>query len=301
MTERDDPVAPTPPRASMPLVVVTPEAIRRWTIERRRAGHTIGFVPTMGALHAGHLALIREAVSRADHVAVSIFVNPLQFDQGADLADYPRTFDDDLMMCADAGVEVVYAPPTSVMYPDGFQTRVEPGGLTTRLEGASREGHFTGVATVVTKLLAAVGPDLAVFGDKDAQQLAVVRRVVADLDLGVEIIGHRTVRDDDGLALSSRNRRLDPQERIAARCLPEALDAVRSALAAGQRSVERLIEVAVDRIEAEPLARIDYLQLVDSDEFNALYGDLDESSSALAVAAIWIGETRLIDNLALET
>ena len=255
----------------------------------------------MGALHEGHLALIDHARERCDRVVVSIFVNPLQFDQISDLEQYPRTFDADLALCAAAGVAAVYAPSVATLYPDGYQTRVDPGPLANRLEGASRQGHFTGVATVVTKLLVAVGPDVAIFGAKDAQQLAVIRRIVNDLDLGVEIVGHPTVRDDDGLALSSRNRRLSDNERLAARCVPEALAAARSAYASGERSTGPLIETAVARITAEPTARLDYLQIVDPDSFESVHDDLVTDDGALIVTAVWIGETRLIDNMTLET
>jgi pantoate--beta-alanine ligase len=287
--------------ANAPQIIETPEAMRSWRVQQRRHGNTIGFVPTMGALHTGHLALIGDAARRSDRVVVSIFVNPLQFDQSADLEQYPRTFDDDLALCARAGVAAVYAPSVDTLYPDGHQTRVDPGALATRLEGSSRQGHFTGVATVVTKLLVAVGPDLAIFGEKDAQQLAVIRRIVNDLDLGVEIVGHPTVRDDDGLALSSRNRRLSAEERIAARCVPDALRAAQRSHAIGERSIGALIETAIAVIESEPAARLDYLQIVDADTFDPLHDDLTPDTEALIVTAVWIGEIRLIDNMALTT
>jgi len=284
-----------------PQIIETPEAMRSWRVQQRRHGNTIGFVPTMGALHTGHLALIEDAARRSDRVVVSIFVNPLQFDQSADLEQYPRTFDDDMALCARAGVAVVYAPSVATLYPDGHQTRVDPGSLATRLEGSSRQGHFTGVATVVTKLLVAVGPDLAIFGEKDAQQLAVIHRIVNDLDLGVEIIGHPTIRDDDGLALSSRNRRLSVEERIAARCVPDALRAAHRSHASGERSIGALIETAIAVIENEPTARLDYLHIVDADTFDSLHDDLTDDTDALIVTAVWIGEIRLIDNMALST
>lgn len=285
---------------SEPEIIETPGQIRAWRVQQRRAGHTIGFVPTMGALHQGHLALIDHARERCDRVVVSIFVNPLQFDQTSDLEQYPRTFDADLALCAAADVAALYAPSVATLYPDGYQTRVDPGPLANRLEGASRQGHFTGVATVVTKLLVAVGPDVAIFGAKDAQQLAVIRRIVNDLDLGVDIVGHPTVRDHDGLALSSRNRRLSHDERVAARCVPEALIAAQRAYAAGERSTGSLIETAVQRITDEPAARLDYLQVVDPDSFESVHDDLATGDGALIVTAVWIGETRLIDNMVLE-
>ena len=190
--------------------VTEPRAMQAWADAERGAGRRIALVPTMGALHAGHLALVAAARRRAQRVVVSIFVNPIQFDRRDDFERYPRTLDDDLRICATAGVDAVYAPSAAAMYAEGFQTAVEVTRLTEPLCGAARPGHFRGVTTVVTKLFHAVRPDVAVFGEKDYQQLAVVRRLAADLDFGIEIVGVPTVREPDGLALSSRNRRLAP-------------------------------------------------------------------------------------------
>ena len=217
-------------RALLPLtsmeVLATPESMRAWSHERHRAGRTIGFVPTMGALHDGHLSLVAIAEQRCDDVVVSIFVNALQFDRAADFDAYPRPIDDDVARCAEVGVDAVYAPTTAAMYPPGFETHVEPGSLGDVMEGAARRGHFRGVTTVVTKLFAAVRPDVGVFGEKDFQQLAIIRRMTADLDLGIEIVGAPIVREADGLAMSSRNLRLSAADREAATCIPLALDAV---------------------------------------------------------------------------
>ena len=201
----------------------TPDSMRAWSQARRVEGRRIAVVPTMGALHDGHLELVRAAGDHAELVVVTIFVNPLQFNQPADLDAYPRPIDDDLAACRAAGVEAVYAPTAAAMYPPGFQTHVEPGALADRLEGPMRPGHFRGVTTVVTKLLAATVPHVAVFGRKDFQQLVIVRRMVADLDVGIEVVGVPIVRESDGLALSSRNVRLTADDRTAALVLSRAL------------------------------------------------------------------------------
>ncbi len=207
-------------------VIDQPALMRAWSEQRRGEGMRVGVVPTMGALHEGHLRLIEVVHAVVDVVVVTIFVNPLQFDRPDDFALYPRPADEDLDACRTSGVDAVYAPPADAMYPAGFQTRVEPGELATPLEGAGRPGHFAGVTTVVTKLFNATRPHVAAFGQKDYQQLAIVRRMVDDLDLGIEIVAVPTVREPDGLALSSRNRRLSPPARSAAVCVPRALDAV---------------------------------------------------------------------------
>jgi pantoate--beta-alanine ligase len=273
-----------------------PAAMAAWSDEQRRIGRRIGFVPTMGALHDGHLALMGIAHQHADIVVASIFVNPLQFDRRDDFDRYPRPLDDDLHACAAVGVEVVYAPTAAAMYPPDFQTHVEPGALAEPLEGAGRPGHFRGVTTVVTKLLTAVRPHVAVFGQKDYQQLAVVRRLVADLDLGVTIVAAPTVREGDGLALSSRNRRLSPQDRSAAVAVPRALEAIVHAYAQGERVVASLEATGRALLDAEPRARVEYLSVVDAAGLNALEV-LDRD--AVAVAAVWFGDIRLIDNVAL--
>lgn len=275
-------------------VLVTPGDAHRWADEQRAAGRRIGFVPTMGALHDGHLALVDEARRHADVVAVSIFVNPLQFDVAADFDRYPRPIDDDLDACRAAGVDAVYAPTAGAMYPPGFQTHVEPGALAERLEGAHRPGHFRGVTTVVTKLFSAVRPHVAVFGQKDAQQLAIVRRMTLDLDLGIEIVGMPTVREADGLAMSSRNRRLTPEQRAAAVCISRGLRAVEQMVATGERSAPLLAAAVTDSIGSEPLARLEHVEIVDPVTLEPLDVITDR---ALVLTAAWFGEVRLIDNV----
>ncbi len=279
-------------------VVDQPEAMREWSRSQRVAGHRIGVVPTMGALHAGHLTLVHEARRRADVVIVTIFVNPLQFNQRADFDGYPRPIDDDLAVCADAGVDAVYAPTAAVMYPPGFQTHVEPGALADRLEGPMRPGHFRGVTTVVTKLLAATEPDVAVFGRKDYQQLAIVRRMVRDLDIGVDIVGVDTVREHDGLARSSRNVRLTPTDRAAATVIPRALGAAVDAHTAGERDAERLRAAVSATLATEPRARVEYVEVADADDLTAVATDTWERTVVILVA-VWFGEVRLIDNVIL--
>lgn len=277
-------------------VLDSPCAMRAWSAARRVEGLRIGVVPTMGALHDGHLALVRTAHDHADVVVVTIFVNPLQFNQSADLDAYPRPIDDDLEACRAAKVDAVYAPTAATMYPPGFQTHVEPGALADRLEGPMRPGHFRGVATVVTKLFGAVAPDVAVFGRKDFQQLAIVRRLVDDLDLGIEIVGAPIVREPDGLALSSRNVRLTTDDRSAALVLSTALRAAADAHAGGELDVRRLRAIATDLIDREPRARLEYVEVVDSESLVAI--DRVERPAVMLVAA-WFGDVRLIDNLEL--
>lgn len=275
----------------------TPGTMRAWSDARRVEGRRIGVVPTMGALHDGHLALVRAAADHADVVVVTIFVNPLQFDQASDLAAYPRPIDEDLAACRSAGVDAVYAPTPAVMYPADFQTHVVPGSLAERLEGPMRPGHFRGVATVVTKLFGATRPDVAVFGRKDFQQLCIVRRMVADLDLGIAVVGVPIVREPDGLALSSRNRRLTDDDRPAAVVLSRALGAVGEAHAAGERDAAVLKRLACDVIGREPRASPEYVELVDAvtlDDVERLDGP------AVMLVAAWFGEIRLIDNLELD-
>ncbi|MFN6120608.1 MAG: pantoate--beta-alanine ligase [Actinomycetes bacterium] len=283
---------------SRPELIDTPAAMRDWSERHRLAGRRVGFVPTMGALHEGQRALVDEARRHRDVVGVSVFVNPLQFDVRADFDRYPRPIDDDLRACADAGVDAVYAPTAAAMYPPGFQTHVEPGPLAERLEGEHRPGHFRGVTTVVAKLFAAVRPHVAVFGQKDAQQLAVVRRMALDLDLGIEIVGMPTVREPDGLALSSRNRRLGPEQRAAAVVVSRALRSIEESLRQGTTDATVLVRRATEVIDAEPLARLEHVEIVDPDTFEPVH-TVDRPS--LALAAVWYGEVRLIDNLLLST
>ena len=260
------------------------DASRRW----RRAGRSIGLVPTMGALHAGHLSLVDAARRENDTVVVSVFVNPLQFGPGEDLERYPRDWERDSKLLAEAEVDAVYRPSVAAMYPPGASTRVRVADVSEPLEGVARPGHFEGVATVVAKLFAAVEPDRAYFGQKDAQQVAVVKRLARDLDLGVEIRVVATVREPDGLALSSRNAYLNPEERKAATALSAALREASAAYAAGRRDQESLRRILHARLEAEPLVEVDYAQVVDPATFR--------KPGTLAVVAARVGKTRLIDN-----
>jgi pantoate--beta-alanine ligase len=257
---------------------------RRW----RRDGLSIGLVPTMGALHAGHMSLVAQACSDNDRVVVSVFVNPIQFGPNEDLELYPTNLERDLELLEKAGVAAVYRPAAAVMYPPGATTRVKVGGVAEPLEGTLRPGHFEGVATVVAKLFNASEPDRAYFGQKDAQQVAVVKRMALDLDTGVEVRVGPTVREADGLALSSRNAYLAPAERKAAGCLSSALRWAAGAYGAGERDRARLRGGILEILEAEPLARVAYAELVDPGTF--------EAPGTLAVLAVWIGKTRLIDN-----
>src|SRR5437763_442007 len=271
-----------------PVVIQAPGAMLEASRPWRSAGRSIGLVPTMGALHAGHLSLVDAARRENEIVVVSIFVNPIQFGPNEDFERYPRDPERDAVLLGEAGVDAIYEPPIAAMYPPGASTRVRVGGVAEPLEGKARPGHFEGVATVVTKLLAAVEPDRAYFGQKDAQQVAVVKRLVRDLDLGVEIRVGPIVREEDGLALSSRNVYLDPAERKAAASLSDALRDAARAYAAGERDPVRLRAVLVARLRAEPLADLEYAELVDAATF--------EKPGTLAVIAARIGKTRLIDN-----
>ncbi|GHE38970.1 pantothenate synthetase [Streptosporangium violaceochromogenes] len=262
----------------------------RRTLSIGPGGATLALVPTMGALHEGHRSLIRLARERADHVAVSVFVNPLQFGPGEDFSRYPRTFDGDLETCADEGVSVVFAPSAEDMYAPGRQVGVSAGPMGAVVEGEFRPGHLDGVLTVVLKLFNLIRPDVAVFGRKDAQQLAVIRRMVADLDVPVTVVGAPTVREADGLALSSRNRYLSPHDRHAALALSRALLA-----GAGRRTPAEIRRAARDVLEAEPGLSVDYLVLVDPATFTEV-GDDHRGEAVLAVAGR-VGSTRLIDNV----
>ena len=270
-----------------------PRAMQAWADARRAAGERIALVPTMGALHEGHIALVAEARRRAPRVVVSIFVNPIQFDRRDDFERYPRTLEEDAARCAAARVDAIYAPSPAAMYPEGFASGVEVARLTEPLCGRVRPGHFRGVTTVVTKLFHAVRPDCAVFGEKDWQQLAVIRRMTADLDFGIEIVGVPTVREADGLALSSRNRLLAPADREAARCVPHALAAAADAVREGAAAV---VARAKAQIAAEPAARLEYAELRDPDTLEEV---TDITAPALLALAVWVGGVRLIDNRVL--
>jgi pantoate--beta-alanine ligase len=275
-------------------LLTTPSEMRAWSRRRRLAGEPIVLVPTMGALHEGHLALVTEAASHGDAIVVSIFVNPLQFNRPDDFTGYPRPIDDDLAMCRDAGVAAVYAPTAAVMYPPGFETHVVPGSLAEPLEGAGRPGHFRGVTTVVTKLFTAVTPDVAVFGQKDFQQLAIITRMTRDLDLGVEIVGMATVREADGLAMSSRNRRLSSEQRAAAVCVPQALARAADLVGRGEPDAAAIVAAACEVIAAEPLARLEYLRINDPTSL----GEVATVSGPVVIStATWFGDVRLIDNV----
>jgi pantoate--beta-alanine ligase len=261
----------------------------------RREGRSVGLVPTMGALHEGHLSLIRVARAECDEVVVSLFVNPRQFNEGADLAAYPRDEARDAALAAESGTDLLYAPSVAEMYPDGFATTVRVGDVGEGLEGAHRPGHFDGVATVVTKLFGIVAPEVAYFGQKDAQQVAVVRRLVRDLDLPVRIEALPTVREEDGLALSSRNVRLTSGERPRALALKRGLDAAAAAAANGAVTPADVRDAAVGAMREEGVEP-EYLALVHPDTFTpveALDGDI------LVAVAARVGEIRLIDNVVI--
>lgn len=277
-------------------VVRRAHAIRDIVRRARTAGLRVGFVPTMGALHEGHRSLIRAVNENTDVSVVSVFVNPTQFGAGEDFEAYPRDQAVDVDVCVAEGVDYLFLPDSAEIYAAGARTYVEVGGLSERLEGASRPGHFRGVATVVTKLLNIVAPHVVVFGEKDAQQAAIVRRLVADLFLDVEVRVHPTVRDHDGLALSSRNSRLDDDERAAVAVIPRALDTVRRRVESGETVGEKIVEAARTVIESEPLLRVDYIELVDRSTF--AHVDILEKE-ALLVLAVHCGAVRLLDNIRL--
>jgi len=255
----------------------------------------VALVPTMGALHAGHIALVEEATRRADKVAATIFVNPMQFGTNEDFGRYPRREAEDVRILEDEGCELLWIPSVADIYPDGFSTSVHVGGVSERWEGEARPGHFDGVATVVAKLLLSVRPDVAVFGEKDFQQLAVIRRMVTDLNIAVEIAALATVREADGLALSSRNAYLSQEERGRAVALPNALRDARGAILSGA-SVAEALQQAKQKLVDAGFLRIDYLALVDAATLDPL--DAPAGEMRLIAAAV-IGATRLIDNLAV--
>jgi len=279
--------------------VVETAAACRHALDRERAtGRAVGLVPTMGALHEGHTSLVARARAECDVVAVSIFVNPLQFGDPDDIARYPRTLERDLLVCAEAGADVVFVPPVSEMYPSWPAppaTTVSVRGVSDRWEGASRPGHFDGVATVVSKLFSIAGPCRAYFGLKDFQQLAVVRRLVLDLSQPIEVLGCPIVREADGLALSSRNTRLSGGEREAAAVLSGALAAGRAAIAAGERSGAAVARAMAAAVAREPLVRLDYAVAVDAGSLEEA-GDIDDAGTVRLLVAAQVGPVRLIDN-----
>jgi len=272
---------------------------RMFSIARklRREAKTVGFVPTMGALHAGHLALVKEARQMCDVVIVSIFVNPKQFNNSVDLEKYPRDLTADAALLAEYEVDYVFAPEAHEIYPDGFSTYVNVQDLTDPLEGESRPGHFRGVATIVTILFNTVRPDLAFFGQKDAQQVAVIKRLTTDLGFETEIVVVPTIREESGLAMSSRNERLSTEERQKAAVVIEALREAKLAFKKGERNASDLTQIVKNRIAAEPLARLDYVAVVNHDSLQIIEKIGDEET--LIVIAVYFGEVRLIDNVIL--
>ena len=278
------------------LRLSSPPDAHRWSDERRRDGQSIGLVPTMGALHRGHAALIERSQALCDLTVVSIFVNPTQFDRSDDFDLYPRTLDDDLALCDSLGVNAVYMPTVDAMYPDGFDTTIDPGSLAHRWEGEHRPGHFAGVATVVTKLLTAVQPHIAVFGEKDFQQLAVIQHVVRDLGLPVTVVGEPTVREDDGLAMSSRNAHLAPDARAHATSIKQAIDRAldRSTNTGSPSDIVEQVTTAIQQAGGT----VDYVAVVDRLTLEPV-DDLNDNTQLLVAA--WFGGVRLIDNTALVT
>ncbi|MBI3669706.1 MAG: pantoate--beta-alanine ligase [Acidobacteria bacterium] len=277
--------------------IFTVEWMKQVARQARAEGRLIGFVPTMGALHEGHLSLVRAARQQCQPVVVSIFVNPKQFGPSEDFSKYPRPIEADRAVLEAQRVEFLFAPTPAEMYPDGFRTHVSVEGLTERLEGRSRPGHFRGVTTVVLKLLEIVQPHLAYFGRKDAQQARVIRQMVRDLNLDTEIVVCPIVREPDGLAMSSRNAYLKPDERCAATVLFRALGTARQEIAAGERDAVRLVAAMRKLIDAEPLATADYVEIVDADTFEPVSR---LRRGCLGLLAVFIGTTRLIDNMLVE-
>jgi pantoate--beta-alanine ligase len=280
----------------LPPVATTIAETRTAVADARRAGRRVGFVPTMGALHAGHAALIRAARAECGFTAVSIFVNPTQFGPAEDYARYPRTLDADRELCGAVGTDLIFAPTAADMYPPDSRTSVQVAGLEDVLCGASRPGHFRGVATVVLKLFHIVAPDVAYFGQKDAQQALLIRRMTLDLNLPVVIRVHPTVREPDGLAMSSRNRYLDPAQRHQAAILYRALRKVEEMFAAGERSVALLERALAEPVAATPGARLDYARVLDAETLDTM---TRIERPALAALAVYFGTTRLIDNTIL--
>lgn len=261
-----------------------------------RSGKTLGLVPTMGALHEGHLSLVRVAKRECDVIAVSIFVNPLQFGPTEDFEKYPRTFQKDATMLEELGVDLLFAPLVKEMYPVGAKTFVDVDDLSSKLDGGSRPGHFRGVATVVCKLFEIVRPDRAYFGQKDAAQVALLRKMARDLDMDVRIVVCPIVREADGLAMSSRNAYLNPEQRRQALVLSRSLRQVKAAVETGEADAQKLIEIGSQVISSEPGARLDYFAIVNPDTLEPVANVVP---GTLVAVAAWVGATRLIDNLLL--
>ena len=274
-------------------IAETRAALRKLRAQNR----TVGLVPTMGALHVGHISLVRAARAQSEVVVATIFVNPTQFAPNEDFSKYPRTFEEDCLLLEQEGVDLLFAPTAEEMYPPGASTFVEVGGISDRLDGVSRPGHFRGVATIVAKLFHIVGPDRAFFGQKDAAQVAVLRSMVRDLNFPLEIVVCPTVREPDGLALSSRNRYLSPAERQIALTLRRTLTEIEKRATQGENRSSRLIETGLEVLSRTPEVRLDYLKIVDPDTLE----DVDEiRNGALVAIAVWVGATRLIDNIVVK-
>jgi pantoate--beta-alanine ligase len=278
-------------------IIESASEMQQAALALRAAGRRIGFVPTMGNLHDGHLSLVRIAKQHADVVVVSIFVNPTQFGPNEDFAAYPRTFEADRALCEREGVDLVFYPSVPDMYPAGASVSVTENSLSRTLCGAARPGHFDGVCTVVAKLFNIVLPHVAVFGEKDAQQLRVIRRMVRDLRFPVEIVSGPTAREPDGLARSSRNQYLTAEQRPQAVCLRRALDEAERRFAAGERDPNNLVAVLRAAVARAPAAKIDYIEIVDDETLQPLAGPI--ARPALAALAVWVGTPRLIDNTVL--
>lgn len=281
-----------------PLLISDPSEVQAHAREWKKQGLSIGLVPTMGYLHDGHRSLIHKACEQNDRVIVSIFVNPIQFAPGEDLDRYPRDIEADSALCAEEGVDIIYHPEASDMYGENFSTHVEVDGITKLLEGKTRPIHFRGVTTVVNKLMNISKADRAYFGQKDAQQLAVVRKMVKDLNMDIEIVGCPIIREEDGLAKSSRNKYLSAEERKAATVLSRALRKGRNLLESGERDADKIRKTITDEINTEPLSDIDYVAVVDAETLEDVNGKIEKS--VLVPIAVKIGKTRLIDNFIFE-
>jgi len=275
-------------------IITTPAEMRNWSLIQKKEGKTIGFVPTMGALHEGHLSLMRASVAENDVTVASIFVNPTQFAPNEDYESYPRSFEKDRKMCFSVGVDVIYNPTAEMMYPNDFSTYVVVENVSEGLCGKSRPHFFRGVATVVTKLFNAVLPDRAYFGQKDAQQCAVIKRMVRDLDMGIEIVEMPIVREEDGLAMSSRNQYLTPTQRKQALCISRGLFKVNDMIKQGERSIDKIKDVLSSEMSE---LDIDYIEIVNGDTMEPLN---ELSGNVLIAVAVWVGRARLIDNIKVQ-
>ena len=276
-------------------ILSSPAEMHEW-VRALSPQKTIGFVPTMGALHAGHEALLQQSRGENDVTVLSIFVNPTQFNVAADFDAYPRTNERDLRIAEHHGVDAVYMPSTESIYPDGWRVFIEPGSASDPMEGAGRPGHFRGVATIVSKLFHAVQPHRAYFGKKDYQQLAVIRQMVSELDFDIEIIGVDTIRHDDGLAMSSRNVRLTSEQRASAPVIYQALTSARHAVATGNNDARAIEEMITQEIQTEPLCTVEYVSLVRRDNLSSISTMTEDS---VVCVAVWFGDVRLIDNIEL--